>query len=118
MKAESPKDDSPKRVRERHPGFVSQKSPTPCKGGTNPPQQLRYVPLGKFMFPNAKHTPAAFSERLSNFAVTLRIAREFGRPKYHAGFRCPPVARTAMPETAVHKNREPRRVENEIRLPR
>jgi hypothetical protein len=99
-------------------GESSNNSPKPIKGGTNPPQYLRQVPLGEFMLPNAEDTPTALSECASDFVVAPRIAREFGRPKSHPRFRRPPVTRTAMPETTVHKHRQSGHAENEIWLAR
>ncbi len=66
------------------------------------------------MLPNTKHTPATFSQHLSNFAVTLHVPSEFGFPERDARFWNSSVARTAMPETTVNKHRELRRTQNEI----
>lgn len=69
-------------------------------------------------FPNAQDRPSRRAKRAGNCAVALRVPRKLGRPKSNAGFRRPPVARTPMPETTIHKHREFRRAKNEIRLAR
>ena len=66
-------------------------------------------------FPNPNHSPAVAPQCPRYAHVALLVHRKFPLPERGVGFGLGCVSRTAVPETAVHKNREPRLPENKIR---
>ena len=58
-------------------------------------------------FPNPNHPPAVAAQCPRYPHVTLLVSRKFPPPERSVGFGFGGVSRTAVPETAVHKNREP-----------
>jgi hypothetical protein len=70
------------------------------------------------MFPNPQHTPARASQSFIYKPITLFIGGKLGSPKYSVAFGLPPVFRTAVPKTTVHKHNHALSPESKIRLSR
>lgn len=67
------------------------------------------------MFPNPKNAPLGRPQSPRHQNIARLVAGEFIFPKRAVAFWLRPVLWTTMPETTVHKKREPRLSENEIR---
>ncbi len=105
-----------RRERGERQGEVSKLSQRPL----NPPEQTRLIlwlhggpPQG--VLPNPQYPPAGPPQGAGHKPVARDVAGEFLFPKRTVAGGLGSVLGTAMPETAVHKHREPRLPENKIR---
>ena len=82
-----------------------------------PPQQPPLMFPGQVMFPQPQHLPAGAAQRACHQTVPRPVPRDFVPPKRRVGPRHPAVPGTPMPETAVHKHRQPPGAKEKIRTP-
>ena len=68
------------------------------------------------MLPDAQDAPVGPPQGLVHEPVTRLVAGNLVAPESGVAFRLRSVLGTAVPEAAIHKNREPKFGENEIRL--
>jgi hypothetical protein len=68
------------------------------------------------MLPDAEDAPPCPAQRSCHQNIARLVAGEFIFPERAVAFRLSSVLWTTMPETTVHKKREPDFWENEIRL--
>ena len=97
-------------------GSRSRRISTPCQGDTNSPQQPRLVLPRQLVFPNAQHAPASSAKLVGYETVAGFVGGEFTPPERAVAGWGGRVLRTAVPETAVHKQREACLPEHEIRF--
>ena len=67
------------------------------------------------MFPDPQHTPALSAERPGDESVAGLIARQFFPPEDTVVRGTRSVFGAPVPETAIHKHRDPRMFDDEIR---
>ena len=82
----------------------------------HPPNQSRFAFRRQFMLPNAKHAPARSAEGSIYQNVTGFGSAQLLSPESAVGCRLCGVERTAVPETAVHKHRQPLLPKDEVGL--
>jgi hypothetical protein len=68
------------------------------------------------MFPNTDDAPTETAQFTRHLTVTFAIPGDFGVPKFPVRVRAAITPGATVPETAVHKEREPHLSENEIRF--
>jgi hypothetical protein len=88
------------------------------KFSLNPPDQTRFISPGQLMFPDPQHPPAGRPQSPRHQKIPRPVAGKFILPKRAVAFRLRCMPRTAVPETAVHKQSQPRPPENKIRTNR
>ncbi len=106
-------------AQQHRPTFCGSKSAVKILRPLNPPHETCFhclAPGGPVQgtFPNPQHAPAGFSQRAVHQFITLLVAGKLPPPEHAIVFRLRRVLRAAVPETAVHEQREPRWPENEI----
>jgi len=69
------------------------------------------------MFPNPDDTPAILAQNAIHPAIPGFVRRELSLPEYVVVRRGVTMSRTAVPETAIHKNGYPDFTEYKVRLP-
>ena len=79
-------------------------------------QQSGLVLPRQLVFPETQHAPAGAAQCARDEPVARAIAKEFASPPGRAVRRPRGVLRATVPETTVHKDREPQFWENEIRF--
>jgi hypothetical protein len=70
----------------------------------------------QIVFPNPKNAPLGRPQRPRHQNIARLVAGEFIFPERAIAFRLRPVLWTTMPETTVHKKREPDFWKNKIRF--
>jgi hypothetical protein len=68
------------------------------------------------MLPNPDHAPTSLPQGAIHNLIPLLVRCQLAPPERAIVLRLRRVLRTTVPETAVHKNCEPRLLENEIRF--
>ena len=68
------------------------------------------------MLRDAEDAPAAFTQLAIHFPVAFAVADDLGFPEFAIPLRGPVALGTAMPETAIHKDRQPLLAEGEVWL--
>ena len=67
----------------------------------------RAATADEVVLPNSDDAPAEPAQFTRNFAVTLAVTFDFVIPKFAVRFRPTVAAGAAVPETAIHKKRQP-----------
>ena len=70
------------------------------------------------MFPDPSHPPAPGAEKASDLPVARPITGELRPPERRIVLRLGGMPGTPVPETAVHKHRQPKPGKNKVRLAR
>lgn len=79
-------------------------------------QGLVLSPPRQAAFPDAQHPPALPAQGLIDQQVPRPVGRQLGLPEQAIVFGFGGMAGTAMPETAIHKHRQPRPAKDKIRF--
>jgi len=78
------------------------------------PAEAHAAAWGEVVFPNPHHPPAAPAQRSMHKAITGLVGGEFLLPESAVVRREAAMPRTTVPETAIHKHRNPVLGKNEI----
>ena len=86
------------------------------QGAAEALHEAAFVRLGQGVLPNPQHTPALGAQDAADLSIPCPIAVQFPLPKHAIMAWLGAVLWAAVPETAVHENRQPLGAKGEIRF--
>jgi hypothetical protein len=87
-----------------------------AKGAVDAAEEAGFVFAGEFVFPNPKDGPSGFAQGANDNEVAFFVGGKFAPPEGAIVDGQVGMFGAGVPETAVHKKREPHATEDEIRF--